>query len=199
MIRDSHRVLIALLALTAFVSIARADSVSVSGSCLAACSGSVDVYAGQASVYAYPLYFSGTSGMSDHPEIAAEFQWDVGWVLVFDTATGSFNMASSDGDLRISGRITSFNLTTTPVFHQPLVYFWTATDSVQWIDPAGQTINIPQTGATGSGAIGSTGVNPRGSFDFGFDLPAAPISEPGAFALLIVGLFAVLPWLRRRA
>ncbi len=197
MIRESYRALIVLLALAACVSIARADSVSVRGDCLSGCSGSVDVYAGQASVYAYALYFSGTSGMSDYPEIAAEFQ--LGWVLVFDTAAGSFTTASSDGNLVIGGRITSFNWTTTPVFHQPLVYFSTATDSVQWIDQAGQMIDIPQTGVAGSGAIGSTGMGPRGTFDFGFDLPAAPIPEPGAFALLSVGLFAALPWLRRRA
>ncbi len=136
--------------------------------------------------------------MSDYPGIAAEFQPGVEWGLDFDTATGSFSMLSSDGGLFISGRITSFSLTTSPVLHQPLVYFWTATDSVQWHDLAsGQMINIPQTGATGSGVIG--GVFPHGGISLGFDLPAAAIPEPGAFALLTVGLLAVLPWIRRRA
>jgi hypothetical protein len=192
MIRESHRVLIALLALTAFVPVARADSVSVSGSCLA-CLGVIS----GGDVSAYPMYFSTSSDMSGQPGIAAEFQFDVPWGLSLNA--GHFTAASADGDLTISGRITALDVTTTPVFHQPLVYFSTATDSVQWIDPAGQTINIPQTGAMGSGAIGSTGINLQGSFAFGFDLPAAPIPEPGAFALLSVGLFAVLPWLRRRA
>ena len=178
MIRESYRVLIALLALTAYVSVGRADSVSVHGSCLA-CTGFVNVFSGEANEYAYPIYFSGTSGMSDHPEIAAEFQSDVAWVLVFDTVTGRFNTASSDGDFTISGRITSFNLTTSPVLHQPLVYFWTATDSVQLIDQAGQTINILQTGATGSGVIGGT-VALFGSIDLGFDLPETPVPEPPA-------------------
>src|SRR5271169_2305530 len=68
MIKESHRVMIALLALLACVAIARADSMTVSTGCGPGrgepCMGYVNVSSTAASGSLFPIYFS---GLADQP------------------------------------------------------------------------------------------------------------------------------------
>ncbi len=194
MFKKSFRALVVLLALAIGASMARADSVMATGSCLF-CLGTIT----GGHVSAYPVFYSTSSDLSSLPGLGAEFGVDLPWALTLDA--GRFTAGSTDGKLTVSGTITSFDLTFTPVFHQPLVYFSTVTDSVQWIDATGHEINIPQSGGGGSGVFGSTGGYLQGSFSFIFDLPnpvSQPVPEPGTLLLLSAGLLAFAPWVRRR-
>ena len=126
--------------------------------------------------------------ISGYPELSAQFQPTVLWGLIFNTA-GGFQL--SDGPLTISGRITSFGISR-GIFYNAQVNFSTATDSVQWIDPAtGETINIPQTGSGGGGYARDNYVGGFGGIQVGFDLPKTPVPEPGTFALLSLGLLGI--------
>jgi hypothetical protein len=202
MIKESHRVMIALLALLACVAIARADSMTVSTGCGPGrgepCMGYVNVSSTAASGSLFPIYFS---GLADQPGILDEFRWDVPWFFGFDTAAGTFSMMDGgDADMTIRGRVTKFDLTRIGLLHQRLAQIWIATDSVQWIDQEGRVIDIPQTGAAGGGIFTELGDFPQAGFSVGFDLSAAAsIPEPGTFALLSVGLLALVPLLLLRA
>ncbi len=114
MFRRSFRVLLALAALLVNVSVARADSVGVTGTCVG-CWGTV----WGDHVDAFPMFYSTTSDFSTLPGLGAEFQTNLPWLLVLNA--GRFTTVSADGDLTISGRITALQITFTPVLHQPLV------------------------------------------------------------------------------
>lgn len=185
MIQKSFRVLIVLLAVWAWAGIARADSVTVSGDC-GSCSGYVSVYYGEASGGLFPIIFMGGPDIPGYPELSAQFQPGVLWGMSFDTAGG---FVLTDGPLTIGGRITSFDISRGR-FYNAQVNFTTATDSVEWIDPAtGEKLNIPQTGAGGGGYVRDYwSAWDYGSIQVGFDLPKTPVPEPGSFALLSLGL-----------
>ena len=196
-----YLLIIVMLAVLAFAAVARADLIILSTSCGPGsgvpCTGYVNVSSTAASVSLSPIYFS---GVADQPGILEEFRSDVPWSISFDTGPGTFSIVDlGDLDTTIQGRIVQFDLSRIGALQQRLAEIWTATDSVQWIDEAGRVISIPQTGAGGGGIFTELGGWPQANFSVGFDLPAASVPEPATFALLSVGLLALVPLLRRRA
>jgi hypothetical protein len=79
-------------------------------------------------------------------------------------------------------------------FHQPLVYFTTATDSVTWIQPdTGESFSLAQTGARGTGVVNEDG---WASVSVGIDVPETSVPEPGTLALLSTGLLWCVRFIR---
>lgn len=187
MMQKSFRVLMVLLVMCAFAATGRADTVSVSATCTG-CVPYIQVFNGNASGSVFPLFFMDAPEIPGYPELSAQFQPNVLWGMSFDTA-GGFQL--TDGSLTISGRITSFDISR-GIFYNAQVNFSTATDIVQWIDPAtGETINIPQAGAGGGGYARDNYAGGFGGIQVGFDLPETPVPEPGTFALLSLGFLGV--------
>jgi hypothetical protein len=192
MIRLSCRFLLVLLGGLALAVAASADSVSVTGQCY---SGVLFPYS--ESAWLDGLFFEGPPQTPGYPQIADEFQINVPWGL--GISPEGFVLSSYDGKLTISGRTTSFAFTP-GVLSQGVVVFTTATDSLVWTDfSTGERIDMPQTGATGGGSIHFIyGESVEGSIQVSFDVPSTPVPEPGALALLSLGLLlGVAPRLRR--